>query len=78
MFKMINVGYGNCVNVSEILAIINPNTKPAKRAVKEAKENKLFVDLTEGNKTCSIIIMKSGQIIISANKPETLVNRING
>lgn len=77
MFKMINVGYWNCINVAEILAIINPNSKPARRAVKEAKENKLFIDLTEGKKTCSVIIMRSGQIVISANKPETLVSRIN-
>lgn len=78
MNKMVNVGYWNCVNVAEILAIINPNTKPARRAIKDAKENKLFIDLTEGKKTCSVIIMKSGQIVISANKPETLVSRING
>ncbi len=28
MSKLINAGYGNCINTSEILAIINPNSNP--------------------------------------------------
>lgn len=77
MSKLINAGYGNSINTSEILAVINPNSNPAKRKIKDAKDKELLIDITEGNKTCSAIIMKTGHIILSANKPDTLKTRVN-
>lgn len=77
MSKLINAGYGNSVNTSEILVVINPNSNPAKRKIKDAKDKELLIDITEGNKTCSAIIMKTGHIILSANKPDTLKTRVN-
>ena len=77
MSNLINEWYVNCINTSEILAIINPNSNPAKRRIKEAKDNNLLIDITEGNKTCSTIIMKTGHVVISSNKPETLKIRFN-
>lgn len=77
MSKLINAGYGNCINTSEVLTVINPNSNPAKRRIKEAKDNNLLIDITEGNKTCSAIIMKTGHVVISSNKPDTLMERFN-
>lgn len=77
MRKLINVGYGNCINSFEVVAIINAESVPAKRAIKDAKESKTLIDATEGNKTCAALIMKSGHVVISSNKAETLKSRIN-
>lgn len=75
--KLINVGYGNSINAAEVVAIINADSVPAKRTIKDAKESKYLIDATEGNKTYAAVIMKSGHVVISANKAETLKSRIN-
>ena len=35
--KLINVGYGNMVAVSHIIAIVSPDSAPIKRMVQDAK-----------------------------------------
>ncbi|MBU3109346.1 DUF370 domain-containing protein [Clostridium gasigenes] len=73
--KFINAGYENSIDSEKIVAITNPNSNPAKRAIKNANEMKLLIDITAGNKTGSIIIMESGHVILSAVKPETVKRR---
>lgn len=65
------------VSVSRIIAIINPHSSPIKKLREEAKQKSMLIDATEGKKTRSIIIVDSGQIILSAIQPETLAQRIN-
>ncbi len=77
MRKLINVGYGNSINSAEIIAVINANTKPAKKTIKDARDKDLLIDVSEGNKICSAVIMKSGHVVLSVNKPETLKGRMN-
>ena len=77
MRKLINVGYGNSINSAEIIAVINANTKPAKKTIKDARDKDLLIDVSEGNKICSAVIMKSGPVVLSVNKPETLTGRMN-
>ena len=36
--KLINIGFGNAVNASRILAVISPDSAPVKRLIQEAKE----------------------------------------
>ena len=36
--KLINVGYGNFISSSRIIAIIGPDSAPDKRIIQEAKE----------------------------------------
>ena len=77
MRKLINVGYVNSINSAEIIAVINASSKPAKKTIKDARENNLLIDVSEGNKACSAVIMKSGHVVLSVNKPETLKGRMN-
>lgn len=75
MVKMVNIGFGNLVNAAGILAIINPDSAPAKRIVTKAKETDQLIDATQGRRTKSILIADSGQVILSALQPDTLGNR---
>jgi len=73
--QLINIGFGNIVSASRIIAIVSPESAPIKRMVQEAKDNKTAVDATYGRRTRAVIIMDSGHIILSAVQPETVAGR---
>jgi len=73
--RMINVGFGNTVVASRILAIVNPHTSPMKKLKDEAKSNNRLIDVTEGRRTRSIIILDSNHVILSSVQRETLTQR---
>ena len=74
---LLSIGYKNYVNKNEVVSIINATSAPSKRMIESAKEQNLLVDATMGKKTNSIIVMKSGHIVLSHNGRETLVDRFN-
>jgi extracellular matrix regulatory protein A len=73
---MINIGYGNMLNVSRVIAIVDPDSAPIKRIVQEARENQKLIDATFGSKTRSVIIMDDRHIVLSTIQPETVALRI--
>ena len=75
--QLINVGFGNIVVASRIVAIVSPESAPIKRIIQDAKENKSVIDATYGRKTRAVLIMDSGHIILSAVQPETVGGRID-
>lgn len=77
MNSFINIGFGNVVNVDKIAAIIRPEAAPIKRMVQTAKDNGTAVDATCGRKTKSVVVLLSGQIVLSALLPETIAGRAN-
>ena len=48
--QLINVGFGNIVVASRIVAIVSPESAPIKRIIQDAKENKSVIDATYGRK----------------------------
>ena len=75
--KLINVGFGNIVVASRIVAIVSPESAPIKRIIQDAKENKSVIDATYGRKTRAVLVMDSGHIILSAVQPETIASRLD-
>ncbi len=73
--RMINIGFGNSVVASRVLAVVNPKSSPIKKLKDTAKEQKRLIDVTEGRKTRSIIILDSNHVILSAVQPETVTQR---
>jgi len=65
----LSVGYENVIAAKRIVAVVNPNSAPIKRMVKEAKEKRLVIDATCGKPTRSVIVMDSGNIVLSAVSP---------
>lgn len=77
MQKLINVGYGNNINIDKVLAIVNAESAPSRRLIKNAKEKGGVVDATEGNKTAAIIVMENDKVVLSAISADTIRKRIN-
>ncbi len=73
--KLINIGFGNVVVASRVVAILTPVSSPMKRFKNGARENGKLVDATHGRKTRAIIITDSDHVILSAVQPETITQR---
>ncbi|MCK5323048.1 MAG: DUF370 domain-containing protein [Desulfobulbaceae bacterium] len=76
-YQMINIGFGNAVAASRVLVVINPKSSPAKKIKDDAKEQKRLIDVTEGRRTRSIIVLDSSHVILSSIQPETITQRFN-
>lgn len=74
---LINVGYGNIVNMDKVVSIIRTEAAPIKRMIQVAKDSDMAIDATCGRKTKCILIMDSGHIVLSALLPDTIENRVN-
>ena len=77
MNDLINIGFGNIVNAGKIIAIISPDSAPAKRLVQNGKKEGTVIDATQGRKTKSCIFMENNQLVLSALLPETILDRFN-
>ena len=75
--KMINVGFGNSIVASKILAVVNPHSSPMKKLKDEAKRGNRLLDVTEGRRTRSIIILDSNHVVLSSVQPETIMQRFS-
>jgi regulator of extracellular matrix RemA (YlzA/DUF370 family) len=72
---MVNAGHGNMMAVDKVVAIISPNSAPAKRLKDQAKDEGRLVDITQGRRTRSLIITVANQVFLSAVQVETLAGR---
>jgi hypothetical protein len=72
---LVNIGFGNVVAVSKVVAIVTPGSAPMKRLREEAKKEGRLIDATEGRRTRSIIVTDSNHIILSAIQAETITQR---
>ncbi len=75
MSDLINVGFGNIVNMDSVTAIVSSDSAPAKRMVKNAKAEGFAIDATHGRKAKAVIVMDNNHIVLSALAPETLYLR---
>jgi len=74
--KLINIGFGNIVSASRIIAIVSPESAPIKRLITEARDRGVLIDATYGRRTRAVIVADSGHIILSAVQPETVKHRL--
>ena len=75
--QFINIGFGNIVSSSRVIAIVSPDAAPIERIVQDAKDKGTAIDATCGRKTRAVLIMDSGNIILSAIQPETIASRLD-
>ena len=75
--KLINIGFGNLVSASRLIAIVSPESAPIKRIVQDVRERGELIDATYGRRTRAVIIM-DGHVILSALQPETVSARMIG
>jgi hypothetical protein len=73
--SLINVGFGNVVSASRVIAVVSPGSSPIRRLREEAAERGKLIDATQGRKTRAIIVTDSDHIILSALQVETITQR---
>ncbi len=74
--ELIHIGFGNVLAVNRIIALVSPNSAPAKRMVQQGRSSGMLVDMTNGRKTKAVVIMDSNHIVLAAITPETIAGRL--
>jgi regulator of extracellular matrix RemA (YlzA/DUF370 family) len=74
--SLLNLGYGNLVVATRVVAIVSPQSSPMKRLRDDAGNRGKLVDATQGRRTRSIIVTDSDHVILSAINPETIAARL--
>lgn len=72
---LLHVGYGCYVVAENIDAIIPVTSEPVRRYMQALEEGNKLVKASMGRKSRSLIIMKSGNVVVSAVDSITLANR---
>ena len=75
--QLINIGFGNMISSSRLIAIVSPESAPIKRIIQEAKDKGTLIDATYGRRTRAVIVMDSDHIRLSAIRPETVAGRLD-
>ena len=57
--KLINIGFGNMVSASKLVAIVSPESAPIKRIIQDARDKGVLIDATYGRRTRAVIVMDS-------------------
>lgn len=75
--QLINIGFGNMVSSSKLVAVVSPESAPIKRIIQDARDKGFLIDATYGRRTRAVIVMDSGHVVLSAVQPGTVGSRIN-
>ena len=72
---LLEIGHGNFIFPEQTVIILNPDSQPTKRMVQQAKAmNKIF-NTCQGRKTKAVILLKTGDVVLSAITARTIKNR---
>ncbi len=74
--RLINIGFGNLILASRVVAVVNSASSPMRRLREDAKDDGRLIDATQGRKTRSLIITDSNHVILCAVQAETLGQRM--
>ena len=74
--KLVSVGFGNLISAAKIVSIVSPDSAPIKRTIQEVREKGLLIDASFGRSTKAVIVMDSGNVVLSALPPEKLATRL--
>ena len=74
--RLLNIGFGNLILASRVVAVVNSSSSPMRRLREDAKDQGRLIDATQGRKTRSIIITDSNHVILCAVQAETIGQRV--
>lgn len=74
--QLINIGFGNTVMLDRIIAVINTGSSPARKLKELARDAGRLIDVTEGRRTRSLLVMDSNHVILSSIQPDTINQRV--
>ncbi|MFC1910868.1 extracellular matrix/biofilm biosynthesis regulator RemA family protein [Chloroflexota bacterium] len=74
--ELVHIGFDNYLAANRIIAIASVNSASIKRAIKDAQNNSMLVDLTHGRKTRTAIVTDTNHIFLSSRAPEIIAGRL--
>ena len=74
--QLLNVGFGNTVMATRIIAVVNTGSSPARKLKEVARKSHKLIDVTEGRRTRSILVMDSNHVVLSSVQPDTISQRM--
>ncbi len=74
--QLINIGFGNTVMVDRIVAVVNSGSAPARKLKELAKDNGRLIDVTEGRRTRSLLVLDSNHVVLSSIQSDTISQRL--
>ena len=74
--ELVHVGFDNFLATHRIVAIASPNSSSIKRAIKEAENQGMLIDMTHGRKTRAAIVTDTCHIFLTSRAPEIIVGRL--
>jgi len=74
--KLIGIGFGNLVSAERIISIVSPESAPIKRMIQDARDRGLLIDASFGRSTRAVLVMDSGNVVLSSVEVEKIAARI--
>ena len=74
--QLLNVGFGNTVMVSRVVAVVNTGSSPARKIREIAKKEGKLIDVTEGRRTRSMLVLDSNHVVLSSVQSDTISQRV--
>ena len=74
-YAVLNLGFGNVVPKSRVVALVSPASAPSKRLKDGARAAGKLIDATQGRRTRCLVVTDSDHLILSAIQAETLAAR---
>ena len=76
LFELVNIGFDQFLVAHRIIAVASPISTNIKRTIEDANIKGLLVDMTQGHKTRSAVILDDGHIFLVSRAPEIMAGRL--
>lgn len=74
---MIPIGRENYIEGEEVVAILRPDSSPARSLRQKAEQSDRLINATNGRKARSLIVMRSNHVVLSLLQPRAVVRRFD-
>lgn len=76
--KYVDIGFGNIIASSRVLAVAASDSAPIRRVIQEARDRSMLVDACAGRKCRSVIIMDSDHVVASSLEVNEIKVKLEG
>ncbi len=74
---MVHLGFGNALPLDRLTVVASFNSRPTKKAVRQARKDNKLIDLTHGGRIRAVLFTTSGHIVLTTIDSLTIARRIN-
>jgi regulator of extracellular matrix RemA (YlzA/DUF370 family) len=74
---LLHISHDNYVQVELVAAVLRSDSSPVRRLRKNAEQKGNLIDATSGHRTRSVIVLSTGQVVLTSLNTKTLGQRAN-